>query len=558
MKLRRVSLVHRLLADAQGQTLYLAAVGMLAFVGISGLAIDVGHAYYARQQLQESTNTAALAGATILPDTDAAAANATTYSALTGQKNANSNLQNATIATSFACVAKVTSLGIPCVTSTGSTSGNFNTVIVTQKAQVPTFFGRIFLVPKLNVSATSTAAMATPSPYNIALLVDTTLSMNNTDDNCGTGVTQMQCALQGIMQLLYYLYPCSPALATCTSSGGVSSQSVDRVAIFAFPNVTVSTTAIDSNCTSPVTSTFANKYGWEYDPAYGGYYSISPENPWTSWPTATGYDYPSATATSYHPSGSTTPNYEVSLGLSAGDANGFFSDYRTADQPLLPPLSRTLNTGSLLVKMLGGASNCGGLATPNYDGNYGTWYAGAIYAAQAALTAEKAANPGSTNVMILLGDGQANAQQGNMQSSSQTGGASLTRNGTYPSYIDDCQQAIVASQKASKAGTMVYAVAYGSESTGCGVRGGSSTATDTTLVATGLNASFTLSTLTPCMTMENIASSMSKFFSDYMQTGSGSTCMNTKNTENNNSLKAIFKLIGGGLGSARLIPNGTT
>jgi hypothetical protein len=60
------------------------------------------------------------------------------------------------------------------------------------------------------------------------------------------------------------------------------------------------------------------------------------------------------------------------------------------------------------------------------------------------------------------------------------------------------------------------------------------------------------------MTMENIASSMSKFFSDYMQTGSGSTCMNTKNTENNNSLKAIFKLIGGGLGSARLIPNGTT
>jgi hypothetical protein len=105
---------------------------------------------------------------------------------------------------------------------------------------------------------------------------------------------------------------------------------------------------------------------------------------------------------------------------------------------------------------------------------------------------------------------------------------------------------------------MVYAVAYGSETTGCGVKGGSSTATDTTLVATGLNAPFTLSTLTPCMTMENIASSMSKFFSDYMQSGSGSTCMNTKNTENNNSLNAIFKLIGGGLGSARLIPNGTT
>jgi hypothetical protein len=382
--------------------------------------------------------------------------------------------------------------------------------------------------------------------------------MNNTDDNCGTGVTQMQCALQGILQLLYYLYPCSPALASCTISGGVADKSVDRVAVFAFPNVTVSTAAIDSNCTSPVTTTFATKNRWEQNPAYGGYYSISPEAPWTYWPTATGYDYPSATATSYRPTGSSTPTYEVSLGLAAGDANGFFSDYRTADTPGTLPMSRTLNTSSLLVKMLGGASNCGGLATPNYDGNEGTWFAGAIYAAQAALTAEKVANPGSTNVIILLGDGQANAQQGNMQSSSQTGGAALTGKGTYPSYVDDCQQAIVASQKATKAGTMVYAVAYGSESTGCGVRGGSSAATDTSIVATGLNALFTLSTLTPCMTMENIASSMSKFFSDYMQTGSGSTCMNTKNTENNNSLNAIFKLIAGGLGSARLIPNGTT
>jgi hypothetical protein len=547
-----------LLADAQGQTLYLAAVGMLAFVGVAGLSIDLGHAYYARQQLQESTNAAALAGATVLPDTDSAAANATAYSAMNGQMNASPNLQNAAVSYAFACVGKVTSLGIPCVTSTGSTSGSYNTFIVTQTAKVPTFFGRIFSVPTFNVSTIATAAMASPSPYNIALLMDTTLSMNATDDNCGTGVTQMQCALQGALQLLYYLYPCSPALASCTISGGVASQSVDRVALFSFPNVTISTAAIDSNCTAPVTAAWGSKYGWSNNAAYGGYYSMSPQTVWPQWPTATGYDYPSATATSYHPSGSTTPNYEVSLGLSAGDANGFFSDYRTADTPGTVPMSRTLNTSSLLVKMLGGASNCGGLATPNYDGDEGTWYAGAIYAAQAALTAEKVANPGSTNVIILLGDGQANAQQANMQSSSKTGGPSLTSSGTYPSYKDDCQQAIIAAQKATKAGTVVYAVAYGSESTGCGVSGGSSTATDTTLVATGTNAPFTLSTLTPCMTMENIASNMSKFFSDYMQSGSGSTCKNTKDTENNNSLNAIFKLIAGGLGSARLIPNGTT
>ena len=38
----------------------------------------------------------------------------------------------------------------------------------------------------------------------------------------------------------------------------------------------------------------------------------------------------------------------------------------------------------------------------------GTYYAGAVYAAQSSLLAAEAANPGSKNAMIILTDGAAN------------------------------------------------------------------------------------------------------------------------------------------------------
>ena len=45
-----------------------------------------------------------------------------------------------------------------------------------------------------------------------------------------------------------------------------------------------------------------------------------------------------------------------------------------------------------------------------------------------------------------------------------------------------------------------------------------------------LNQTFTISQLTPCMTMENIASSLNNFYSDYNQSGSGSTCQDSSHT----------------------------
>jgi len=250
------------------------------------------------------------------------------------------------------------------------------------------------------------------------------------------------------------------------------------------------------------------------------------------------------------------------------DAYGFMSDYYSSSS------SNRLNSGSDIVKAIGGASGCQAM---NTAGGESTYYAGVIYAAQAALTAEKAAYPNSQNAIIVISDGEAQAANTKFPSTGSaaspsadgysvvTNSTSNTKNlvngtlGHYPDFNDECQQAIVAAQTAKAAGTRVYSVAYGSESSGCL---SSSGGTDSTLVATGTNQAFTLSgtnALTPCITMENIASSTTLsanyFYSDWNQSGSGSTCVDNGHLTVN--LSDISLAIASTFTKPRLLPNGS-
>jgi hypothetical protein len=247
--------------------------------------------------------------------------------------------------------------------------------------------------------------------------------------------------------------------------------------------------------------------------------------------------------------------------------------------------------------------------TGSGSGFENTYLASAIYEAQIALTAEQTARTGSKNAIIFLSDGEANAayystNQGSYPSANSTNqyydayefamgpavSGSLTYGsevgphtsgnptphyytpattsttygyntlgvngkGKYPDWYDQCQQAIVAGQYALAHGTTVYSVAYGSSGTGCS-SGWAPALTDTTLVATGANAAFTLSSLTPCVVMENIASSLDNFYSDYNQSGSGSTCQDASHTVT--SLQDIFLAIASSFTTPRLIPNNAT
>jgi len=302
----------------------------------------------------------------------------------------------------------------------------------------------------------------------------------------------MQCGLAGVRVLLQHLDPCGTSQVVCTITAGNATNSVARVSIFTFPQMTYPTVGYNSDCGS-------------------------------STPTATTYTFPAAGATSYIPGNSaSSTTYRVTE---------FLSDYRLSDT------ATSLYNGSLLTIAAGGVNGCSGMGAPANAGNYGTYYAATIYAAQAALTQAKTANPGSQNVLIIVGDGDANAPHTNGQYTVM--GAGATANGKYPSWLGECGQAITAAKAATAAGTTVYSVAYGSPSVGC-----------TTDVGMGDYAN-----VQPCNEMAQIASHWWDFFSDYKQTGSASTCVAAQSEV---ALSDIFLQIAGDLTEARLISDGAT
>jgi hypothetical protein len=467
--------------DQRGQVLAWTAFMVFLFIGMSALVIDVGNTFLCYRALQSSCDAAALAGAQTLPSTTASAV-ATTYSSVSGSKNTYSLLQNVAMASGYPLVRCSTTLqtqGVAC-----SAPANGNMIQVVQTATVPTYFARVFGVKSIAIKASSTASMrgSYSVPYNIALIVDTTKSMQDTDSDSQCSSSRIACALAGVQTFLQNLAPCAASETTCGSAtGGNVANSVDRISLFTFPNMTQSTVSNDSNCSG-------------------------------TNPTPAVYTFPTAGASSYSPA-STIATYQVV---------NFSSDYKTSDS------TSALAGSSAVVDAAGGKSGCTAMQA---EGGEGTYYAGAIYAAQAALVAEQTANPGSQNALILISDGDATS------TSSQLG-SSATNNGTYPSYVDECSQAIVAAQAATAAGTKVYTVAYGAEASGC--------ATDT---------SGTYKGYTPCQVMQAMASAPQYFFSDYTQSGSGidSSCISASQPTSN--LNQIFTDIASDFTVARLVPD---
>jgi Putative Flp pilus-assembly TadE/G-like len=515
------SFVSRFLKDQRAQMLPTMALMLTGLLGMSALAVDIGRAYASYRDLQASTNAAALAGATALPNTTASSF-ATTYSSVAGDDNAYNFMPNVAMVTGYpklACLTTLVNEGIGC-----PAPANANAVVVMQQVVVPTFFAGLIGHKNitLTASATASATGGASSPYNVAIILDTTLSQASQDDNCG--VTEMACELNGVQILLKELYPCNADAASCTITKGVAANSVDRVSLFAFPNVSVGTVGIYTNCTTGIPNPTRTN-GYLNNSSYGNY-SMLPTTPWSGVPTAEPYSYPTVGASNYTPASTptTTPTYQITP---------YLSDYRLSD------VATTLNPASDLAQATGAVSGCGGIIPPNFDGQYGTYYAGAIYAAQASLVAQLAANPGSKNVIILLSDGNATAPQTEDGYPSMPSPANSS--GNYPSYSGECGQAVTAAKYATSQGTTVYSVAYGSPSSGC--------TTDSRAGA--------YPNITPCETMTDIASSPADFYSDYNQSGSKSICVSASNP-NNTSIAGIFAAITGNFSKARLIPNGTT
>jgi hypothetical protein len=472
----------------------MVALSMVFLLGFAGFVIDVGRVYISYNELQASTNAAALAGAQALPSSSAAAV-ATSFSGVSGNLNAQSNLQNVAMVTGYPAVWCSTSSalsGIAC-----GAPALANAVRVKQQVTVPLTFLALVGTSSLTVTATATAAAkgATSAPYHVAILVDTTASMNDTDSDSNCSSTRLSCALAGVQTLLGELSPCSASLSSCgtitanlNGGGGTVPNAVDSVSLFAFPPVLTTTAKADYNGGTLTTEAYA-----------------------TPFPT-------------------TTSTYQIV---------NFSSDYRGSDS------ATSLAGSSNIVEAVGTSKSTGNMQA---KGGFGTFYAQAIYQAQSALASAAATN--TQNVLIILSDGDATSKPADLP------GASTTTS-TYPSAFYQCQQAIAAAQAATAAGTRVYTVAYGAEASGCfsdNTRCGGTGALGTNgdCVPTGYP---TVPSITPCTTMQQMASNATTFFSDYTATGSSGSCVSASRPTS--SLNEIFTEIGGDLTNARLVPNNT-
>jgi Putative Tad-like Flp pilus-assembly len=516
----------RFLKSERGQGSMFAIFTASITMAMGGASIETGHVYYAYQRLVASTNAATLAGAQAMPSTTQASNNVTLYSSQAGQLNEHPMLKNATASATFLCLNTVANkLNVPCTTATGG-SGGYNALKVTQTANVPLWFGGLLGMSSMNMSATATAAMrgGTNSPWNIAILLDTTGSMGSRDSGLQCSGTRESCAQQGIQILLNDLYPCALGDNCPTST-----NPVDSVSLFVFPAVTTATASKDYVCK-------------------------------TSNPTIVAYTFPD-TLPGYVPGSAPGSN----LLLPSGDTYqviGFSNNYKLNDA------ATSLNKNAALVIASGGSgvTGCSGVQTP---GGVNTYYAQVIYTAQATLAAEQAANPGSKNAMIILTDGDATAcaagayttggacstganltaTEGKLNGTgSKTTNPSGYNNPTYPSALGECGQAVLAAQYAANAGTTVYTIGYGTPTSGSCLSDRYYSASVTTGGGTwgpGKQA---------CQAMAAMASSQVNFYSD-----AGGGCQATApSNQALTKLTAIFRAIINNLTSPRLVPNGTT
>lgn len=502
---------------------------MFFFLGMCALSVDIGHALLVQRELQASADAAALAAAQRI-DAGDWQTYALNYSSATGKYNRYTEYGASTPTITGYCSTTVAAwLGSSCTSS----SSPVNAVKVTEQVAVPMFFTQYIHIPTLTVGATATASKgAKPLPFNVAIILDTTPSMNNMDSSCkdssgnavtvnGKTATQLQCATIGVQTLLAGLAP-----------------SVDYISLFTFPNITTSTLSSDTDCDSST-----NPYVTPYT------FSSS---------TATSLTNPSYTGTVYNSNGKSagTGTYTSTYQITS-----YLTDYRSSDS------SKTLSTSSSLSNAVGvgSSSSCSAMQT-SYENTY---YAAAIYAAQSSLAAEqssrKASGQDSGNAIILLSDGDATAKHSsggyggdgtfspgsndmlttNMAGTGYTG-LVATSNGTYPSWVNQCTQGIQAANDATSQGTIVFTIAYGSSnSSGCSSDSGSK---------------WNGYSITPCLAMRYMSSgypnNTSHFFSDSTVNGSNSGCTATAN-QSITSLQGIFDAIRGQLTAARLIPNGT-
>jgi hypothetical protein len=218
---------RRLAREQRGQVLALIVVALIPLLGMVGLAIDIGYAYYSQRTLQSSADAASLAGASQLPNLGGAVGTATQYGTGPGAQNPiqNSGMTGISENVSEKCVASLPG----CAPD--------NAIVVAESANVSTFFLRLFGVDSIPIRVVSTACgPCADRPADIVVVFDRTGSMCWTWSGANDpACTKLNAAKSGIETMLTAFDP-----------------SVDHVGLVVLPPVD----AGKSNCTTPSSTSY--------------------------------------------------------------------------------------------------------------------------------------------------------------------------------------------------------------------------------------------------------------------------------------------------------------
>ena len=197
---------RQLWRDRRGVSSIVLAVSAMSILGTAGIAIDVGLAYAAKQQLVASTQAAALSAAYTWASTGSESS-ARTAGESWHTAHAVPMVTGVTATASTSCVTATAANGLPNCTSTAP-----NVISVKQVATAKAYLFPVFGINNFSISATTMVSKAGGSsqPLNIVFILDATGSMSNTD---GTGCTvpgitsptKFQCAMYGVQLVLKQL-----------------------------------------------------------------------------------------------------------------------------------------------------------------------------------------------------------------------------------------------------------------------------------------------------------------------------------------------------------------
>lgn len=173
-------LLGMLMGDRRGNIAVLTGLCLLPVVGIVGLAVDTARAYAVRTQLQQALDAAALAGGRLFstPDRDAQ---------IQGYFDANMR--------DMRYGATVSPLTINADPVTG-------TLTVTATATLPVIFARVLGYNTLDVGA-DVEVIRNETTLEVALVIDTTGSMDETDDSGAHKMTAAKDAANLLLNILY-------------------------------------------------------------------------------------------------------------------------------------------------------------------------------------------------------------------------------------------------------------------------------------------------------------------------------------------------------------------